>query len=148
MKAVHPYLLFRGNAAEAFEFYETVFQSKVTARVHFSDFGDAGDMGWSEEDGSLIANISLPIAEGVDLMGNDVPESMDPNLRIGGNVQITLEVDDAAEANRLYGALESGGRASQPLEATSFAELYGEVVDKFGTQWIIILGADAAFAKD
>lgn len=144
MKAVHPYLLFRGNTAEAFEFYERVFDSKIDGVVHFRDFGPDA-MGLGGEHGDLIANISLPIAPGVSLMGNDVPESMDPDLRIGGNVQITLEPDDVEHAHRLFDALAEGGRVGQGLRREPFAELYGEVIDRFGTSWIIIVTGDVQF---
>ena len=142
MKAVHPYLLFRGNTAEAFEFYEQVFDSKVMGTMHFRDFGEDGGMGLPEDELDLIANTALPLTDGVLLMGNDVPASMDPDLRVGGNVQITLDVEDAAEAHRLFDRLAEGGKKRQELTQTSFAELYGEVTDRFGTSWIIILGSD------
>ena len=140
MKAVHPYLLFKGNAAEAFRFYEQVFRSEVTSRTSYEELG----MSMSDDDAGMLANISLPIAPGVSLMASDVSEAMDPGLRIGGNVQITLVPDDADEAYRVFAALSEGGTVRQELTQTVFAELYGETVDRFGTSWIVIIGDDQA----
>lgn len=140
MKAVHPYLLFKGNAAEAFRFYEQVFRSEVTSRTSYEELG----MSMSDDDAGMLANISLPIAPGVSLMASDVSEAMDPGLRIGGNVQITLVPDDADEAYRVFAALSEGGTVRQELTQTVFAELYGETVDRFGTSWIVIIEDDQA----
>ena len=147
MQAVHPYLLFKGNAAEAFEFYESVFQANVTSRTYYREFGSAEELSMQENEMGLLANISLPIAPGIALMGNDVTDSLDPNLRIGGNVQITLVPDDAADANRLFEALSAGGKVRQALEPAPFAELYGEVTDQFGTQWIVIIEGNTSFGE-
>ncbi len=143
MKTVHPYLLFRGNTAEAFEFYEGVFQSKVDSRTYYREFGS--DMGWREGEGDLLANISLPLTDKISLMGNDVTESMQRELNTAGNVQLTLVPDDADEARRLFDALSEGGTVKEALGAAPFAELYGEVTDRFGTQWIVILEGDVTF---
>lgn len=147
MKAVHPYLLFKGNAAEAFEFYEHVFGSQVTSRTHYREFGSDGGMGLTGDELDLLANISLPLAPGVALMGNDVTDAMDPNLRIGGNVQITLVPDDATEAHRVFDALSEGGNVQQALSRAPFAELYGETVDRFGTHWIVIMEGQHNFGE-
>ncbi len=138
MKTVHPYLLFRGNTAEAFEFYESVFQTRVDSRTYYRDFGNPADMGWTDTEGDMLANISLPLTDKVSLMGNDVTDSMEPEMRQGGNVQLTLVPDDADEAHRLFEALSEGGSVRQALGSAPFAELYGEVTDRFGTQWIVI----------
>src|SRR5690625_6182709 len=82
MKAVHPYLLFRGNTAEAFEFYEQVFDSKVMGTMHFRDFGEDGGMGLAEDELDLIANTALPLTDGVLVMGHDARASMDTGLPV------------------------------------------------------------------
>lgn len=138
MKAVHPYLLFNGNTAEVFEFYSEVFGREIAAVVHYGDFGPEAS-GPNGEYADLIANITLQLTDSVMLMASDVPPDMNRNLHIGGNVQLTLVPDDAAEAHRLFDALAADGTTVQPLHEEPFAELYGEVTDRFGTSWIIII---------
>ena len=49
MKAANPYLNFKGNTREAFEFYKSVFGGEFQAVLRFRDFGDNG-MGVAEKD--------------------------------------------------------------------------------------------------
>ncbi len=136
MKSANPYLNFFGNTEEAFNFYKSVFGGEFDTLVRFKDFGENA-MGVSENDLNKIAHISLPLGNGITLMGNDVVESMGKPLTIGNNVYITLEPESLEEAEKLFNDLSSSGKVEMPLQKTEWAEKFASIIDKYGMQWMI-----------
>ena len=53
---------------------------------------------------------------------------------------MTLGYPTAAEATRIFNALGEGGRITMPLERTFWAEIFGMLVDRFGTPWMVMGG--------
>jgi PhnB protein len=137
MKTVNPYLTFAGNTLEAFEFYRSVFGGEFIQMLRFRDMPDS--MGVPDEALDSIAHISLPLGGGVRLLGSDQPATPDSEpLRVGTNVSLNLEAEDAAEARKLFEGLSAGGEVSLELQDTGWAELYGQLTDRFGIGWSII----------
>ncbi len=121
------------KAEEAFTFYKSVFGTEFTGPI--VRFGDLPGMEGQPEIKDLIMNITLPITGGHLLMGNDVPESMGVLVQ-GNSMDICIDPDTRAEADRIFAALSEGGNAEAPLQ--DFGDAYfGTVVDKFGTQWMM-----------
>jgi PhnB protein len=143
MKAANPYLNFKGNTREAFEFYKSVFGGEFQAVLRFRDFGDNG-MGVPEKDLDKIAHIALPLGGGL-LMGTDVVDGMPGTFTVGTNVYIALDPDSAAEADRLFNGLAAGGQLQRPLQRTERAEKYGSLVDRFGVQWMVSYAGSVTF---
>lgn len=143
MKAANPYLNFKGNTREAFEFYKSVFGGEFQAVLRFRDFGDNG-MGVPEKDLDKIAHIALPLGGGL-LMGTDVVDGMPGTFTVGTNVYIALDPDSAAEADRLFNGLAAGGQVQMPLQQTEWAEKYGSLVDRFGVQWMVSYAGSVTF---
>jgi PhnB protein len=50
---------------------------------------------------------------------------------------VTLHLDDAPHAERIFTSLEEGGVVQFPLQETFWALRFGMVVDQFGTPWMI-----------
>jgi PhnB protein len=144
MKAANPYLNFKGNTREAFEFYKSVFGGEFQAVLRFRDFGDNG-MGVAEKDLDKIAHIALPLGPNALLMGTDVVDGMPGAFTVGTNVYFALDPDSAAEADRLFSGLAAGGQVQMPLQQTGWAEKYGSLVDKFGVQWMVSYAGSVKF---
>lgn len=136
MKSAQPYLNFNGNTEEAFTFYKSVFGGEFSSLTRFRDFGDNG-MGVAENELDKIAHMSLPLADGIELMGTDVTSSMPMSLTVGNNFYIMLDTESGAEAEKLFNALSDGGQVEMPLQKTEWAEKYGSLVDRFGVQWMV-----------
>lgn len=66
MKTVNPYLLFNGNAGEAFDFYKSVFGGEYSFIQHFSDMPDADKVPENEKD--RVLHVALPIGNGIIIM--------------------------------------------------------------------------------
>jgi PhnB protein len=76
-------------------------------------------------------------------MGSDAPPDQfdEPT-----GFSVALEIEDPAEAERLFTALEQGGKVKMPLAQTFWAAKFGMLVDRFGIPWIINCTAAAAGA--
>ncbi|MCW9705521.1 VOC family protein [Fodinibius salsisoli] len=134
MKSVNPYLNFDGNCEEAFKFYQSVFGGELDI-VRFKDMGD--NMGASGDDLDKIANAGLPIGGGTMLLGSDVMGSWGQSYDPGNNFYINLEAESLDETKRLFHDLSDGGEVEMPLEEPEWAELFGMVIDKYGTRWMV-----------
>jgi PhnB protein len=86
--------------------------------------------GWAQS----IQYAIMRIGE-AELMGADVaPERFQPML----SVYLSLTVDSADEAERIYALLSDGGQVFIPMEETFFAVRFGMLRDRFGTSWMIL----------
>jgi PhnB protein len=56
-------------------------------------------------------------------------------------VSLSFTVDSAAQAEKVFGALADGGKVTMPLATTFFAKRFGQVTDRFGLSWMILLPA-------
>lgn len=71
MKSVNAYLMFTGNAQEAFTFYQSVFGGELQL-IRFGDMSEGANL--PDEAKSLVAHTALPLAgSGQILMGSDCP---------------------------------------------------------------------------
>ena len=92
MKAVNPYLNFKGNTEQAFNFYKSVFGGEFQGLMRFRDFGE-NSMGIPDHELDKIAHIALPLGGGALLMATDVVDGMPGKFTMGTNFYITLEPD-------------------------------------------------------
>ena len=60
MALINPYLNFKGNAQDAFNFYKSVFGGEFAVTIRFKDMPNP-EYPVSEEDGNKIMHIALPI---------------------------------------------------------------------------------------
>jgi PhnB protein len=143
MQLVHVYLNFPGNTAEAFEFYEKVFQTKVMMKMTFGETPFAGPVPDAAK--SKLMHIQLPITETVHLMGSDHVEGMSPQpFKQGNNFSVSIVANDKAEADRAFQLLSGdGGRVTMPIANAPWGPYFGMCVDRFGIQWMVSLTGPA-----
>ena len=84
----------------------------------------------NERDANLGCRIGIG---GTELAGADIP-----NAEPMRSAYLTLNVDTAAEAERIFAALADGGRVLMQMEETFFASRFGQVRDRFGINWMIL----------
>jgi PhnB protein len=53
---------------------------------------------------------------------------------------VMLNVDAVTEADRIFNALAEQGNVQRPLQESFWALRFGELIDRFGTPWIINCG--------
>ena len=135
MATLNPYLNFRGNTEEAFNFYRSVFGGEFVALMRFKDTPEAGKIPAHEQD--KIMHIALPVGNGNILMGTDVLDSMGQTLQTGNNVSLALGADSEEQAEKFFHGLSAGGQVTMPLQKAFWGDYFGMLTDKFGIQWMV-----------
>ena len=137
MAAINPYINFKGNCEEAFNFYKSVFGGEFPYIGRYKDMPPSEENKMSEVDGNLIMHISLPISKETTLMGSDVGGEWAKHSVEGNNIQLSVNADSEEDAHRLFNGLSAGGRVNMPLEKTFWGALFGMFTDKFGINWMV-----------
>ena len=96
----------------------------------FRDMPDAAKIPEERKDDILHARSEIG---GAVLMGADIPQA-EP-MR---SAYLSLRVDSAGEAEKLYALLSDGGEIFMKMEQTFFASRFAMLRDKFGTSWMIL----------
>lgn len=135
MKNVNPYLNFKGNTEEAFNFYKSVFGGEFLSVNRFKDTPEADRVPAHERE--KIMHISLPIGNGTVLMATDALESMGHKIEVGNNFHISIDADTKQEADELFKKLSSGGTVMIPMDKMFWGSYFGMCTDKFGVQWMV-----------
>ena len=132
MPALDAYLIFDGQCADAMRFYAKVLGGKLEPMMTFGDAPMCDQLPPGSADRIMHARLTL---DGRTLMASDTPPGQ-PYEGIKG-VSLSLLYPTVADAQRVYAALSEGGRVTMPLQKTFWAEVFGMVVDRFGTPWMI-----------
>jgi PhnB protein len=138
MQLVHFYLNFPGTTKQAFQFYETVFGTKIAMMQTFGDTAFIPNIPDAAKD--KIMHVQLPITEAVHLMGSDAVEGFGPKVIFGNNFHVSVVANDKAEADRVFAALSSeGGSVKMPLANAPWGPYFGMCADRFGINWMVSL---------
>ena len=135
---LNTFLNFGGNCEQALRFYEAHLGGQIVMLMRRAEQPDqpAKWPGWEQSVQYAIMNIGE-----TQLMASDVPPDRFQPMR---SVYLSLSVDGAAEAERVWALLSDGGQIYMPLEETFFAERFGQLRDRFGTSWMILAQKPAA----
>lgn len=130
MKTI-PYLSFDGDCAAAFRFYADVLRGEVAALITHGDspVADQFPADWH----ARVMHACL-MAGDVVLFGGDRPPGAAGQAT---GFCISLHVDSADEADRIFAELADGGSVTVALDRSFWAERFGMLVDRFGTPWMI-----------
>ena len=134
MAAINPYLTFKGNCEEAFNFYKAAFGGEFMGGqiMRFSSMGEYCAPGNEH----LVMHVALPIAGGGILMGSDTAEGMGDFI-VGTNVSVAIAGESVEESDRLFAALSEGGKITMPMADAPWGAYFGMFDDKFGIHWMI-----------
>jgi PhnB protein len=143
------YLHFSGTTEEAFNFYKAAFGTEFVGPIE--RMGDLpvqpGQPELSAAEKNQVASVTLPITGGHLLVGNDAPAWMG-TLVHGNAVDIGVELDTRAEAERIFAALAEGADVEYPFQEMAEGTYFGSLVDKFGTQWLVSCSEASRTASD
>jgi PhnB protein len=128
---MHPYLTFDGRCEEAFRFYQQALGGRIEMMQTHGDSPITGEVppAWH----GRILHARMTVGDAV-LMGSDAPPE---HFQAPQGISVSVQVDDPAEADRVFAALAEGGRATMPIDRTFWAERFGMLVDRFGIPWMV-----------
>ena len=123
------YLNYAGTCEEAFRFYEQHLGGKLQMLMRHEEHPNPQI---PKDYAKKVLHAQLELG-GTAIMGADMPQA--EHMR---SAYVTLTVDTAAEAERIYGLLTDGGQIFMKLEETFYAERFAMFRDRFGTSWMLL----------
>ena len=128
---VSPYLHYKGQCEEAFEFYAKVLGREIITMMRWegSPMAKQAPPGW----GSKIIHATLKLGQ-QEIGGSDAPPS---HYQPPAGFSVTLNFTNDAEADRIFAALSEGGKVTMPIQKTYWASRFGMATDRFGIPWMI-----------
>lgn len=140
--SMSPYLNFAGNTREAMEFYHSIFGGKLDV-VTFAHFGIT-DM---PADGVMHAALQF---NDLAIYATDAMPGAEATWN-GSRNYIAFMGDDAATLTQWFDKLAEDGKVGAPLQQQVWGDMYGQLTDKFGIEWMFNVattpsqsGADSA----
>ena len=132
------YLFFDGRTDEALDFYKKTLGIEVEMLMRFKDNPDAGKSPEACPPGSeeKIMHSCFKLGD-QRVMASDGYAKGNPEFK---GFCLSLAVKTEGEADRLFAALSAGGQVTQPLIKTFFAPKFGMLIDKFGVNWMVLVG--------
>ncbi len=129
-----PYLSFNGQCEAAFKFYQQCLGGNIQAMMAWGDspMADQVPSEWRDK----IIHATLIIGETA-LLGADAPPDRYETPR---GFSVTIQINDPAEADRIFHALAENGTVQMPIQQTFWAALFGMCVDRFGIPWMVNCG--------
>jgi PhnB protein len=128
---ISPYLIFDGQCEAAFQFYADMLGADITIMQTYGESPAATQV--PAEAHARVIHTELRHAS-LRLMGSDAPPGRGETT---GNVHVSLDVDEPAEAERVFAALADGGKVRMPMGETFWARRFGMAVDRFGIPWMV-----------
>jgi len=135
---IHAYLSFNGTCEEAFKLYEKVLRGKITFSAAYAGSPMASEV--PPEWQNKIMHATL-------MVGDQVVSGADPygeQYRKPQGIAMTIDVEDATEAERIFTGLSEGATVQMPIQETFWAKRFGMLTDRFGIPWMVNCGNPAA----
>jgi PhnB protein len=129
---VNPYLMFAGQCEEAFTFYAKCLGGKIEAMLAHE--GTPAEQGVPPDWRKKILHARLNLGDGAVLMASDSPPGRQSKPQ---GFCVSIQVKQAAEAERIFHALAENGTITMPIGETFFAVRFGMLVDRFGIPWMV-----------
>lgn len=132
-----PYIFFKGNAREAFEFYKSVFGGELYLQTNDQVPKNVQEqVGVNDQNRNQIMHAKLE-GGAVTLLGSDTsgasPEAKKISLCLGGA--------DEEKLRKIFDDLCVGGKIFQPLTKMFWGDFFGSFTDKFGVEWMVNIQA-------
>jgi PhnB protein len=130
---VQPYLFFDGRCDEAMDFYKGAVGAKVSMLMRYKECPDKSMLKAGTEDKVMHAQFQVGDTS---ILASDGHCNGNTNFQ-GFSLAISAKTE--AEAEKMFGALSSGGQVQMPLTKTFFSPKFGMLADKFGVGWMILV---------
>lgn len=127
------HLVFDGCCEDAMNFYKEILNGELAFLFRKKDNKGLAILDDEREEISHMV-IKMP---NFDLTGEDV--SRESNLKIGNNTKLILSFNNLTECKKIFGLISNDGDITSPLQKTFYSEGIGELTDKYGISWIIMV---------
>ena len=131
MQQLYPNLTFNGECEAAFKYYEVNFRGQITFMMTYEN--TPMDLQAPPEWRKKISHATFAIGDNR-FSGSD---AMPGQYQKPQGFALQFNLNDSAEADRIFSALAENGAVQMPLQETFWALRFGVVVDQFGIPWVI-----------
>lgn len=128
---LNPYLIFNGDCAEAFKFYEQTLGGTIESLMTFAGSPAAEHVPAEFADKVLHATMKI---EGQTIMASDAPPG---KYERPTGISVAIGLNDRDRGERIFNALAENGTVQMPFEKTFWASGFGMCVDRFGIPWMV-----------
>jgi PhnB protein len=132
---IEPHVCFEGRCAEAIEFYRKALGAEVNMMMKFGDMPGKdecpGAVPPGTEDKIMHANVRIGTTN---VLMSDGRCQGPAEFK---GIQLAVQVDTVAQAEKLFAALSDGGKVIMPLDKTFWSPGFGMTYDKFGVEWMV-----------
>lgn len=130
----NPYLNFNGQCEAAFKFYQQCLGGDLQTMMTYgeSPMADQVPTDWRDK----IIHATLIVGETALLGGDAHPD----RYEVPKGFSVTIQIDDPADAERIFQALSADGTVTLPIQQTFWAARFGMLVDRFGIPWMVNCG--------
>lgn len=131
MTSINSYLTFNGNCREAMNFYKDCLGGELFLQT-IGESPISDKMPQTMKD--CILHSTLTKGD-ILIMASDMVG--DNGLTIGNSVSLMLNCESEEEIRVYYEKLSACGTPTHPLENSFWGALFGDLVDKYGNQWLL-----------
>jgi PhnB protein len=125
-----PYLTFDGDCEEAIHYYQSVFDGNV---VH-KDYYASAPIDVPESHKNKILHCQLDFGGNSIMACDGFPGDKTDN---GNGIVLSVEFDQETKASEIFSKLSAEGNVTMPFEKQFLGAWLGQLVDKFGKNWMI-----------
>jgi predicted 3-demethylubiquinone-9 3-methyltransferase (glyoxalase superfamily) len=138
---ITPNLWFEGNAAEAVDFYTSIFpDSQVLSRSYYPQSKAEGLADFQLDLAGQILTIDFELGKQAFVAINAGPEfKFNPTISFMVNFDPSRDEKARENLDELWRRLSEGGVVLMALDAYPFSQRYGWVQDRYGLTWQLIL---------
>ncbi|MVN22375.1 VOC family protein [Mucilaginibacter arboris] len=138
MMTLNPYLVFKDNCEEAFNFYKVIFGGNILFMGRYKDVPQGDKQWFPMAQDEKIMHATLQLNAETLLMGCDSLETHEQSKTVFlNNFYLYISTDNEEEAYRIFNGLAVGGKIIMPITQTFWSTHYGMLADKFGIYWKI-----------
>ena len=123
------YIHFPGNAEEALNFYKEVLGGEIESLNRYGD----SPMPTDEDYKQKIIHSRLVFGGNMIMISDTFKGNA---VHTNGNIQLNIEMQDAAEMGKVFNKLAAGGRITMPPAKQFWGATFGMLTDKFGVSWM------------
>lgn len=131
--SIDPYIFYGGCCEEALEFYKKALGAEVQILMRFNESPEP------TPEGMLPAGFENKVMHATFMVGSNrfmASDGCGDDAKPGG-FRLSIQLDGAEEAERIFKGLAEGGKVDMPLGKTFWSPCFGMVTDPFGIGWMV-----------
>ena len=124
-----PYIHYSGNAEEALNFYVSALGGSIQQLGRYGDSPMDTDEDWKQK----VMHARLVFDDNMIMISDSFKGQP---ISTGGNVQLSVDVEDTDRLEIVFNKMAEGGTITMPLADTFWGARFGMLKDKFGVSWM------------